>query len=134
MMLNPLCPDKIRKITGSFAFIEHRFLHDGFLADLDHHPLLLYIFLVIASDRNGLSYYGYDKILTLLRLTLDEYIEARNILIDKCLIAFDGRLFQVLALPEAPVRDPIELLNDRSQMEKHDPATICQLIGKTFER
>ncbi len=134
MMLNPLCPDKVRKITGSFAFIEHRFLHDGFWADLDDHPLLLYIFLVIVSDRYGLSYYSYDKILTLLRLTLDEYIEARDILIDKCLIAFDGRLFQVLALPKAPVREPSELLNDRSQMEKHDPATICQLIEKTFKR
>ena len=27
---HPLVPDRIRKITGSFAFIEHRFLHDGF--------------------------------------------------------------------------------------------------------
>ncbi len=26
----PLCPDRRRKITGSFAFIEHRFLRDGF--------------------------------------------------------------------------------------------------------
>lgn len=134
MMLHPLCPDKVRKITGSFAFIEHRFLHDGFFADLDHHPLLLYIFLVIVSDRYGLSYYSYDKICTLLRMNLDEYIEARDILIDKRLIAFDGRLFQVLALPGAPVRDPVELLNERSQREKHDPATIRQLIDKSFQR
>ncbi len=133
-MLHPLCPEKVRKLTGSFAFIEHRFLHDGFWADLDHHPLLLYIFLVIVSDRHGLSYYSYDKILTLLRLTLDEYILARDILIDKRLIAFDGRLFQVLALPKAPVREPVELLTDRSRMEKHDPATICQLIEKNFKR
>ncbi len=134
MMLTALCPDKIRKINGSFAFIEHRFLHDGFWADLDHLPLLLYIFLVIVSDRRGLSYYSYDKICALLRLTVDLYIEARDILIDKDLIAFDGRVFQVLALPAKPGREPTELLKKREQMEKHDPATICQLIEKTFKR
>jgi len=28
---NPIDPHRIRKITGSFAFIEHRFLRDRFL-------------------------------------------------------------------------------------------------------
>ena len=27
----PLAPDRIRKITSSFAFIEHRFLRQGYL-------------------------------------------------------------------------------------------------------
>jgi hypothetical protein len=47
----PLIPDRIRKITGSFAFIEHRFLRKGFWTSLTHHELLLYIFLVLAADR-----------------------------------------------------------------------------------
>src|SRR3989339_1144175 len=93
---HPLIPERIRKIAGSFAFIEHRFLQKGFLTDLTHHELVLYFFLVLASDRNGLSYYSYDKICTLLKLTLDEYILARDALIKKDLIAFDGYLFQVL--------------------------------------
>ena len=25
---SPLCPERIRKITGSFAFIEHRFVRE----------------------------------------------------------------------------------------------------------
>jgi hypothetical protein len=48
----------------------------------------------------GLSYYSYDKICILLRISVDEYILARNALIEKDLIAFDGYLFQVLSLPE----------------------------------
>jgi len=52
----PLNPNRIRKISGSFAFIQHRFLRNGFWASLDHHQLLLYLFLVIVADRNGLSY------------------------------------------------------------------------------
>lgn len=98
-----LNPDRIRGIDGGFSFIPHRFLLGGFLASLNQQELLLYLFLILASDRNGLSYYSYDKICTLLQLNLDEYIAARDGLIAKDLIAFDGSLFQVLALPPESV-------------------------------
>ena len=98
-----LCPERLRKIRGSFAFIEHRFLRDGFFASLNHHELVLYLFLVLVADRNGLSYYSLDKICTLLTISTDEYLLARNCLIQKDLIAFDGHLFQVFSLPEKPV-------------------------------
>lgn len=131
-MLNPLCPDRVRKISGSFAYVEHRFLHDGFWADLDHHPLLLYLFLVLVADRFGLSYYSYDKICTLLRFSVDEYILARDTLIDKDLIAFDGRLFQVLALPAHAKREGVGPLTTPRQMQKHDPATVRRIIENSF--
>lgn len=123
-----LCPDRVRKISGSFAFIEHRFLRDGFLASLDHHELLLYLFLIIVGDRNGMSFYSYDKICALLRVSVDEYILARNSLIENDLIAFDGRFFQVLSLPDNVVNTSCPPLKDQEEMEKHDPATIHQLI------
>ncbi len=129
---SPLEPARIRKINGSFAFIEHRFLHDGFWDSLGHHQLLLYLFLIIVADRNGLSYYSYDKICTLLRITVDEYILARNALIDQNLIAFDGYLFQVLSIPEEVTRPVSDALKSRKQMEKHDPATIHQLTLDAF--
>ncbi len=72
---------------------------EGFLSSLNQEELLLYLFLVMASDRNGVSFYSYDTICTLLQLSLDEYIASRNSLIKKDLIAFDGILFQVLSLP-----------------------------------
>ena len=59
-----LCPERVRKIEGSFAFVEHRFLRDGFWVSLSHDELLLYLLLVMAADRAGLSYYGYDKLCT----------------------------------------------------------------------
>ena len=37
----PLCPDRLRTIRGSFAFLEHRFLREGFWSALGHHELLL---------------------------------------------------------------------------------------------
>ena len=117
---NPINRQRIRQITGSFAFIEHRFLQDGFWGSLSHHELLLYLFLVIAADRIGLSYYSYDKIGTLLRISVDEYILARDMLIDKDLIAFDGTLFQVLSLPEDIAWTSSEALKTSAQMQKHD--------------
>ena len=128
-----LCPNRVRRITGSFAFIEHRFLRDGFWESLTHRELLLYVFLVLVADRNGVSYYSYDKIYSLLRISMDEYLNARNALIDKDLIAFDGYFFQVLSLPEKPVKQPLRLLKSQQQMERYDPATIRNLIGQSLK-
>ena len=132
MMKKPLYPQRIRKITPSFAFIEHRFLRDGFWSTLDQHQLLLYVFLIIVADRNGLSYYSYDKICTLLKITVDDYIVARDALIEKDLIGFDGHLFQVLSLPDQPVDSACPALKSKQDMQKHDPATIHQLITQRF--
>jgi len=97
-----LKPHRIRRINGGFSFIPHGFLTDGFLSTLNQTQLLLYLFLCLVSDRNGLSFYSYDAICSLLELSLDQYIEARDGLIKKDLIAFDGTLFQVLELPAIP--------------------------------
>lgn len=92
-------PERIRSIKGGFSFIPHRFVTDGFLSSLGQTELLLYLFLVLVSDRFGLSYYAYDSICSLLQLTLEDYTAARDSLLKKDLIAFDGTLFQVLELP-----------------------------------
>jgi hypothetical protein len=99
-----LIPDRIRRIDGGFSFIPHRFLTDGFLENLGQCELFLYIFLILAADRHGLSFYSYERICSLLQLSLEQYIEARNGLIKKDLIAFDGTLFQVLELPATPIK------------------------------
>jgi hypothetical protein len=129
---SPLCPQRVRKITGSFAFLEHRFVRDGFWTSLTHHELLLYVFLVLVADRHGLSYYSFDKICALLQLALDDYLLARNALIKKDLIAFDGHLFQVLSLPPRPVLQPPTPLHSAQQLAQADPATIRQIIRNSL--
>jgi len=91
---------RIRRIDGGFAFIPHRFLTDAFLSDLNPRQQQLYFFLVLAADRHGLSFYSYDSICNLLQMSVDQYIEARDDLIEKDLIAFNGSIFQVLDLPK----------------------------------
>ena len=125
---SPLDPERVRKITGSFAFLEHRFLRDGFWGSLSQQALLLYVFLVLVADRHGLSYYSFDKICALLQLSLDDYLLARNALIQQDLVAFDGHLLQVLSLPPRPVCQPPTPFHNTQQMAQADPATIRQII------
>ena len=132
MMKRLLVPQRVRRINSSFAFIEHRFLQDGFFAVLSSNELLLYLFLVLAADRHGLSFYSFDRICAVLKMATEDYIEARDALIDKDLIAFDGRLFQVLSLPERPSLEARPLLTTREDMERHDPATVQQICSRAF--
>ena len=94
-----LVQERIRYTGKSFCFIPHRFLTDGFLQLLTRHELALYLFLVLASDKCGLSYYGDKSICSLLSLKEQDYLFARSCLIHKDLIVYDGTLFQVLSLP-----------------------------------
>ena len=117
-------PERVRRIQGGFSYIPHRFITDGFLTYLTQKEFLLYLFLVLVSDRYGLSFYSYDAICSLLQLTLDQYILSRDGLMEKELIAFDGTLFQVLDLPPKPLK---------ISKTKKDPATIAQMIRESLK-
>ena len=99
----PIVPKRIRKISGSFSWIDHRILIDGFLKAMTSHEILLYFFLVLVGDKNGISFYSYDKICQLLKIELDDYIQARNLLIQRSLIACHQGRFQVLELPKQKI-------------------------------
>ena len=127
-----LVADRIRRIDGSFSFIPHRFLTAGFLEALSPQQLLLYIFLVLAADRYGLSYYSYERICSLLHMSLEQYIEARDGLLEKDLIAFDGTFYQVLSLPASPAQGSMN--TSRRQLKgRQAPAAIGPIIAQLFK-
>lgn len=128
----PLVPDRVRSIGAQgFAFVPNHFLLGGFLAALQPDELLLYFFLVLAGDRLGTSFYHFDTICSLLALPVERYLGARNGLIEKDLIAFDGTRFQVLELPAQPpsVGRP---LRTTEELERDDPATVRTLIRESW--
>lgn len=129
----PIRPDRVRCIKASFAAIPNRFLHAGFFVSLDHLERSLYLFFVLAGDRNGVSFYSYDKICSTLQVSPDDYVAARNALIDRDLVAFDGARFQVLSLPPRPVASPRSALATRDDFERDDPATIRRLVRASFD-
>ena len=118
---------------ASFSFLPHRFLRDGFLSTLSRDELALYLFLVLAGNRDGVSFYRYDAICSTLQMILDDYLAARNALIKKDLIAFDENRFQVLSLPEGPPTTQRAPLRTEKDFELHDPATIRSATNKWFK-
>jgi hypothetical protein len=129
---SPLGSERVRKMTGSCAFREHRFVCDGLGTSLSHHALLLDVFLVLVADRHGLSDYSCDKIGGLLQLSLDDDLIARNALLTKDLIAFAGHLLPVLSLPSQPGLPPARPLPSAQPRAQADPATIRHIIRNSL--
>jgi hypothetical protein len=94
---------RIRCIEGSFGFIPHRFVSDGFFASLNHDELILYFFWVLASDRFGMSFYGDKAILKHTGIEQEVLNGIRDELVSKSLIAFESPFVQVLRLPSRPI-------------------------------
>jgi len=117
-----------RQLKPPFAWIDRRFMFDGYFAKLSSNEILLYLFLVLVADKDGLSYYSYEKICQLLHIYLDAYVQARDSLIHKQLIAFDGTVFQVLALPEPQKQS----LSPKSKPQQNN--TDFQAIATIFSQ
>ena len=128
----PPRPDRLRRIEGGFAFVPNRFLRDGFFAQLSALERSLYLFLVLAADRNGVSFYGLDRIVSLLEVPLDDVLDARDRLIDLDLVAFDGTRFQVLSLPQRPVVLPPVGGGHRGDVDDHNAAAIRRVIRSSL--
>ena len=93
--------DRVRKIEGSFSWIDHRFITGGFLQELSNIEILLYLFLVAVSDRKGISFYHDDRVCSLLKIPLTSLGEAREGLILRSLIAYEPPLYHIRKIREA---------------------------------
>jgi hypothetical protein len=133
MNRQPIRPDRVRRIQRGFSAIPNRFLHGGFFASLTHVERSLYFFFVLAGDRNGVSYYGYDRICSTLEVPVEDFLAARKALIEKDLIATDGTRCQVLSLPPRPLESAGPLVT-QDDFERDDPATIRQLVRSSLRR
>lgn len=128
----PIVAERVRRIDGQgFCFVPHRFLRDGFFASLSPEELLLYFILMLAGDRHGISFYHYDRLCSLLQMPVETFLTARSGLIDKDLIAFDGRRYQVLSLPARSV-EPTSRGLRAEDFEDEDAATIHTVIKRSL--
>ena len=82
-------PQRVRRIAGSFAWIDHRLMRNGFLAVMTHQEHSVYVFLALAADRHGVSFYRQEKIGDLLGLDDQAVTVARDRLIELGLLAFE---------------------------------------------
>jgi hypothetical protein len=123
--------ERLRKIEGSFSWIDHRFITGGFLRDLSTLEILLYLFLVAVSDRNGLSFYHDDRMASLLKIDLPALGQAREGLVLRSLLAYEAPLYQVLSLPPQPVILPSR--EERSQKEEEIARSYFKKIKQMLQ-
>ena len=97
----PPRPDRLRSIRGSFSWIDHRFLRQGFDQGLTRLEKLLYFVLVAVSNQDGVSFYSDQRLGEILDIRFPhEFTGARDELLARDLIAYEERIYQVLQLPE----------------------------------
>lgn len=108
--LFPPCPNRVRQMPTSFAWIDHRLRSRNYLQAFAPEELALYFFLTLAADDKGLSCWRLDVIeknMPIFHVPLLR--EARESLVQKNLLAFkpwttndpDG-VYQLLAVPNEP--------------------------------
>lgn len=96
----PPRPDRRRSIRGSFSWIDHRFLREGFDEGLTRLEKLFYFVLVAVSNQDGVSFYSDARLAELLEIRFPHELDgARKELVARDLIAYDGGIYQVLDLP-----------------------------------
>jgi hypothetical protein len=101
----PPRPDRIRSIHGSFSWIDHRFIRQGFDQGLTRLEKLLYFVLIAVSNSDGVSFYSDERLAEVLEIQHShELTGARNELVARDLIAFMDGIYQVLELPPKPQR------------------------------
>lgn len=83
-------PKNIRNIKGSFAWIDHRLMRNGFIEVMTHQDMVLYLFLVLVADKNGVSFYRKEKICQAVSLDYNQFEIAKDRLVNMNLIAFES--------------------------------------------
>jgi hypothetical protein len=127
-----LRPDRLRHLERPFGWAPFRLLSSGQLARLSVSATALYLVLCLVADRQGLSYWGEARLQALVGLDAVALRRARDELQRHDLLAFDGKLYQLLSLPpgDCPTTPPAE----KSRREPGRPEPIGSLLASLREK
>ena len=93
---DPVDPTRVRTLPRHFAWIDHR-LRDRLRA-LSLEEIALLVFLHLAADKSGLSFWSDATIARKLPLSEGDVIQARYRLVAKGLVTYRYPLYQLLPL------------------------------------
>lgn len=121
----PPRPDRRRSIRGSFSWIDHRFLREGFDQGLTRLEKLLYFVLVAVCNQDGVSFYSDARMAELLDIRFPHELEAaRQELVTRDLIAYEGGIYQVLDLPTRKADEFSPALPDHTLRSSSSPPMV----------
>jgi len=141
-------PQRLRRIEQSFAWIDHRLVRNGYLGVMTHQDQSLYLFLALAADRNGVSFFRKEKICDLLGLDFGAFETARDRLIDLGLLAFApysaltvNGFYQLLPIdrqaPDFAAAIPVQLgttppVSEKTTSPATPPADLASQLASAF--
>ena len=102
----PIVPQRRRRDTPQFSWVDHRLVRDGHVQGRSAPALALYLFLVAVADADGLSWYSEAALCRQLSYGATELQNARTELQQAGLIAYRQPLYQVLDLAPVPMLPP----------------------------
>lgn len=110
--VQPPCPDQIRKPEGRFGWLDDRLLQEGWLSRVGPEGTAVLVLLALAADRQGASFYGRERMTSVLGMSRVDVDFALSRLQELGLVAHrpwraghaDG-VWQLLPLPRSE-RDP----------------------------
>ena len=120
-------PERLRHIPGQFSWIDQRLFLQRRLAGCSSHCWALYLFLTMAGDSRGISYYSDPKAADLLAVEPLELAQARDELIKADLIAYQKPYYQVLSIDESALPPEKEPRCAQSQ-------SAGEILGAVMER
>lgn len=121
-LAKPIDTTRVRRIEGSFSWIDHRFI--PMMADLGRDENLLYLWLVAVGDRYGVSFYSDEKTASRIKLAVREIEAARRGLMARGFIAWRDGVSQVLTLPAD--NQPEERKNHVVERRVDDPDPLSE--------
>lgn len=129
-----ICPHRLRHLERPFGWMPLRLITSGNFGTLSKTAKIVYTFLCIVSDREGMSCYSENRMMLLLQLEESEVIGAKEELVNKALITCEQKWIQVLSLPRkeehkeaSAERSQTKKPLSRKEAQKHIQAIISKL-------
>jgi len=96
----PFVRDRIRQIAAGFGWVDHRLVREHYVERCSHGALALYLFLVVVSDGDGVSWWSERSLSGRLGMDINGVRQARAELEAADLVGYEAPVWQVLQLRE----------------------------------
>ena len=98
-LVDPVDPTRVRTLPAHFAWIDHRLRER--LHELSLEEIALLLFLHLAADRTGCSFWADATLAKKLGLREGDVIQARSRLVATGLVVYRYPLYQLLPLEDS---------------------------------
>lgn len=124
MKCEPLEPRRIRRPRGAHGWTDLKIVTEGYLERLEAPAAFTYLFLCAVGNSQGMSFWSHVRMARILMLTPEAVREAIEQLVAANLVASNGRVVQVLPIPD---RTPVVTDNGGAASPK-TPAGALALV------